>query len=108
MLFSREVLCSVRLARILNHNQVVSRRKFENCIDVRHLPVQMNGNDRSDGHSRLAVYYHSSDTVEAASSFQVLLKLSCIQVISALVDVDEVRTRACLGNRLRGCDKGIR
>ena len=49
VVLSRKIFGAVRLAGVLNHDQTVALRQFQNRIHVGHLPVQM---DRNDGRDR--------------------------------------------------------
>src|SRR5258708_999078 len=55
LLFARKILCAVSLTSVFDHKQVVSFREFQDGIHVRHLAVQMHGNDRCDRASSLPV-----------------------------------------------------
>ena len=94
------------LAGIFNDDQPILFRQFENRIHVDHLPVQMNRDDGGDGPiAPLADEF----TVRRNRALcrQVLAQFQRIHVVSAFVDVDELRQGARLRDRFGGCDEGI-
>ena len=107
ILLLRKVFCTVGLASIFDDDQVVSLGKLKDGTHVRHLAVQVHGNDSCNRSSRLFVEQFLGHTVEVALCFQVFLKFHGIHGVSALIDIHEVRTSAGLGDGLGGRDKSV-
>ena len=65
----------------------------------------MHRDNTGDGHSPLAVVRLSRLAIYIALSLDVFLELLGIHAIGPLVDVNKVRSRACLTYCLRCCDE---
>ncbi len=103
----REILGAMRLAGVFNHDQAILFGQIENSVHVGHLPVEMNGNHRR--HRPLAAPADGpARSVATALLFQILPQLRDRHVIGLLVDIDELRQRARLGDGFGGGDKRMR
>src|SRR5215813_1530001 len=108
MFFVREILCTLRLAGILNHFQIVFSGQLKDWIHVGHLAIEMHGDDCRDHTSGLFVKGTLRFHVPCALRFEILTQLRRIHCIILLVDIDEVRTCSRLRNCLGGGDECIR
>ena len=95
------------LASILNHDQTKTRRKFQDRIHVGGLSVEVDWHNGSDGPAAAAAD-ELARLVGCALLFQILPQLFRIQVVGALVDVDELRKCSRLRNGFGGGDEGVR
>src|SRR5689334_5794851 len=101
------VLGAVRLARILNDNQVVLATEFKNWIHIGHLPVKVNGYDGRYRRLHLSMHELAGFCVHRALLLKILRKLSWVHAICALVDINEVGARSGLADRLGRGDEGV-
>src|SRR2546427_210854 len=95
---TRKVLRAVRLASILDHDQVISLCDLLKGIHVRWLAIEVNGDDRGDEPASLLVKPLTGSGVAPALRLEILVESRRIHVVGALVDVDEVRHCAGLGD----------
>jgi len=97
----------VRLARVFDHNQAVAPGQLQDRVHVRGLAVKVNGDNGPHRYPQLAVH-HVAAAIHVAPALQVLGQLARVHVVRALVDIDENRPRAGLGDGLRRGDERIR
>ena len=96
-----------RLAGVFNHHEAVLFGERQDRVHVRHLPVQVHGNDAAHAASAAAAD-ELSGGVLAALLFQIFAQPLGAHVVGALVHVDELRMRARLRNRFSRGDEGVR
>ena len=107
-LLLREVPGAMRLAGILDDDEVVPGRQVEDGIHVGHLPVEMRGDDCRHRAASALAQHAVGPQVASAFGLQIGAQPLGIHGIGALVDVDEIRPRAGLRDRLRSGDEGER
>src|SRR2546426_6452262 len=108
VLLLREVLCAVRLAGVLDDDQVIPGRQLEDGVHVGHLPVQVYGDDGRHWAATALAHYAARLRIWCAFGLQIGAQLLRIHGVGALIDVDEIRPRARLRDCLRGGDEGER
>src|SRR6266478_551963 len=91
ILLPGEVLGSMCLASILDHAEVVFPGQFHNRVHVGHLPIEVNWNHRLNDFAATAVDESSALRIWLAFPLQIALQPGRIHVVSALVDINEVR-----------------
>src|SRR5690348_1004892 len=72
ILLFREILCTVRLASILNHDQVVLLCDFRNRIHVGHLTVEMHRYHGCDGLAEYLMNVASGCWIKRALRLKIL------------------------------------
>src|SRR5450631_1937878 len=95
------------LARVFNYYEPEPLGECEDCVHVRHLPVEM---DRKDtAHAAAAPTADElSIRIGRALLFEIFPKSLGTHVVCILIHVDKLRMRSGLGNGFRRGDKGIR
>jgi hypothetical protein len=90
----------VSLAGIFDHDEAILLGKRQDRVHVRHLPVQVHGNDGADAASTAAAD-ELSGSVLGALFFEVFAELFHAHVVGALVHIDEFGMRSRLVKWLR-------
>jgi len=94
----------MRLARVLDHRYTVLFGERENPIHVRHLSVQMHRYYR--GYAAIAAQAdQGTRLVPRALLFQIFPQPFDGHIVCLLVDIDELRQGASLGDSFSGGDK---
>jgi hypothetical protein len=107
-LLLREVLRTMCLAGVLEDGEVVLRGQLGDRIHVGHLAIQVNRDDGRHGPPRPLAHPAARPLVRCARGLQIGSQLLRSQGVRLLVDVDEIRPRARLRDRLRRGDEGER
>ena len=107
-LLLREVFRAVRLAGVLDDDQVVAGGQLQDRVHVGHLPVQVDREDRRHRTSRALAHHAARLRVRSALGLQVGTQFLGIHRVGARVDVDEVEPCAGLRDRLGGREEGER
>src|SRR5437867_554620 len=108
VLLLRKVLRTVRLAGVLDDDEVVLGRQLQDGVHVGHLPVQVHRDDRCHWATSALAHHPAPWQTWCAFGLQVGAQLLRIYVVGALIDVYEIRPRAGLRDGLRGSDKSVR
>src|SRR5258708_23069685 len=103
-----EVLRTMRLARILNHNQLVLRGQVQDRVHVGHLTVKVHGDPSRHRLPQLLVNKTTRTGVQNAPGLKVLAQLFRIHGVGTRVDVDKIDLPSSLGNGLGGRDERMR
>ena len=104
----REILRAVRLAGILDEDEVVPSRQLEERVHVGDLPIQMHRNDGRHRAASALAHHPTRPPVGGALGLQVDSQLLGIHRVGARIDIDEIRPRADLRDRFRRRDEGER
>src|SRR6266436_3664735 len=103
-----KVLSPMRLASILDNDEIIFASESKNWIHISGLAINMNRNDGGYGRLQLPMDEPAGFRVRGALMLEVLFQLARIQTIGAFVDVDKIGAPTGLAYRLCGCDKGVR
>src|SRR5258708_31664032 len=94
------------LAGVFNQDEAILFGKGQNRVHVRHLPVEVHGNDATNSTPAPAADEFSGGVL-GALLFQIFAKPLRAHVVSAFVHVHEFRMRAGLRNSLACGDEGM-
>src|SRR6266853_2334681 len=91
----------MRLAGVLDDDQVVLPGNIENGIHLRGLPVEVDRDNALYDETALGMHKLATCGIEVALGLKIFAQPARIHVVSTLIDIDEVRPRSCLRNGLR-------
>src|SRR6267154_5616687 len=103
-----KVLSPMRLASILDNDEIIFASESKNWIHISGLAINMNRNDSGYGRLQLPMDEPAGFRVRGALMLEVLFQLARIQTIGAFVDVDKIGAPTGLADRLSRRDKSVR